>query len=144
MIKKIIVIENREHLDKVIKEHIQAFGNEVDLNHLDVSHVLDMSQLFYKSGFNGDISGWDVSNVLDMRHMFAHAKFNQNLTLWTPISLENSLTIFSAAKIKPYWAACETNQELVQKITEYHDNLNLKNKLEDELIINPLTKKMKL
>jgi surface protein len=209
--KQKIVIQNRDHLDKVIQEHIQSFGNEANLNHLDVSYVTDMSQLFwrslfngdiskwnvsnvknmnsmfYTSKFNGDISNWNVSNVENMSGMFYNSKFNQNisswqvhnvkdmdamfkvlpfdqdisqwntsslldmrhmftydLTLWKPISLENSLNVFSNSKIKPYWAECKTNQELVQKIKEYQDNVKLKNKLDDELIINPMTKKTKL
>jgi hypothetical protein len=217
--KQKIVIQNRDHLDKVIEGHIQAFGNEVDLNHLDVSNVVNMAVLFANSNskFNGNISNWNLSNVENMRHMFAgslfngdisqwnvskvknmkglfyntqfngqisewntssvknmeemfshsqfnqdishwdvsnvenmgtifyQSEFNQDLTLWTPINLENSLDVFSHSQCqKPYWAECKTNQELVQTIKEYQDNLKLKHKLDDELIINHTNQKIKL
>ena len=62
--------ENKEQLNKVINKAIRVYGNEVNLNWIDVSEITDMRDMFQFSEFNGDISKWDVSNVTDMKYMF--------------------------------------------------------------------------
>ena len=59
-----------EELRKIIKDEISKNGNDCSLNHIDVSRIIDMSDLFHKSKFNGDISEWNVSNVKYMDGMF--------------------------------------------------------------------------
>jgi surface protein len=169
-LKKIIIIENKDHLQQVIKEELEVYGNHVDLNHLDVSNVEDMSFLFsvfyefngnisswntsnvenmnymfLDSQFNDDISQWNVSSVKNMDGIFYNSQFNQDLTLWTPTNLKSSLNVFRLSICQlPYWVDCENNKILKEKIKEFTDNLNLKTQLENELIINCITKKLKL
>ena len=77
-----VVIRDRIHLEEAIGQRIAEYGNEADLNDLDISMIRDLSQLFENSDFNGDISGWDVSNVRDMSWMFSNAKFDGDISGW--------------------------------------------------------------
>lgn len=62
--------KTKEDLEWIITERIKKYGTECDLNDIDVSGITDMSYIFCKSDFNGDISKWNVSNVTDMSFMF--------------------------------------------------------------------------
>ena len=62
--------ETLEELYAMITDEIYKHGYECSLNHIDVSKITNMSQLFLDSKFNGDISEWDVSNVENMGFMF--------------------------------------------------------------------------
>ena len=64
-----------EELQGLINYIINDFGNEVNLNWIDVSNVDNMAKLFKDSDFNGDISKWDVSNVRNMEGMFKLCSF---------------------------------------------------------------------
>ena len=66
--------QTKEELQDIILQRIKAEGNKVDLNDIDVSKITDMSKLFERTNFNGDISSWDVSNVKDMSRMFRECK----------------------------------------------------------------------
>ena len=78
-------------LKRIIDDRIAAEGNLCDLNDIDVSAIVDMSHLFYKSNFNQDISKWDVSNVLSMESMFRGALFfDQDLSGWNVVKVSNS------------------------------------------------------
>ena len=70
--------ELKELVDKLIKER----GDDADLNDIDTSKITDMSQLFFKSKFNGNISEWDVSKVEDMSSMFSYSEFNGDISNW--------------------------------------------------------------
>ena len=77
--------ETKAELKEMIKAEIEQFGNECSLNHIDVSKIDNMNQLFFNSDFDGDISEWNVSNVLRMYALFAKSKFtgkNSDLSKW--------------------------------------------------------------
>lgn len=76
-----ITVEKREHLIKLISETIEKEGPNCNLNFIDVSHVTNMSHLFWKSRFNGDISQWDVPGDANMKLMF----------YGSPLELENRI-----------------------------------------------------
>jgi len=72
--------KDKKELQKIIKSQIYKYGNAVDLNNIDTSKITDMSDLFLKSKFNGNISNWDVSNVINMSYMFYKSIFNRDIS----------------------------------------------------------------
>ena len=87
--------ETNKELKDIIKQRIKQDGNEVDLNNIDVSKITDMSNLFERTAFNGDISNWDVSSVTNMRYMFSWCEsFNQDISNWNVSNVENMSNMF--------------------------------------------------
>ena len=92
--------QTKKELQDIILQRIKAEGNEVDLNDIDTSNIIDMSKLFFYSDFNGNISQWDVSNVKNMMNMFFNCKyFNGDISNWDVSSVTNSLGMFLGCKI---------------------------------------------
>ena len=93
--------ETKEELQDIIKQRIEQEGPEVNLNDIDVSNITDMSKLFYKLNFNGDISNWDVSNVTNMGGMFWGCySFNQDISNWDVSKVKKSISMFAGCPIK--------------------------------------------
>ena len=94
--------ETKKELKDIIKQRIKQEGNKVDLNDIDVSKIIDMSNLLEGiSSFNGNISNWDVSNVTDMRNMFDGCEsFNQDISNWDVSNVTNMRYMFANCPIK--------------------------------------------
>ncbi len=88
---------DKEHLKRLVQEHINLYGLECDLNHLDVSGVTDLSCLFEQSTFNGNISEWDVSNVTNMYGLFQISSFNGDITKWNTSKVTNMSRMFNSS-----------------------------------------------
>ena len=87
--------KTKKELRDIILQRIEAEGNKVDLNDIDVSEITDMSELFKETNFNGDISKWDVSNVTNMRAMFYICEsFNQDISTWDVSNVTNMDSMF--------------------------------------------------
>ena len=87
--------ETKEELKEIIERRIKIEGNEVDLNDIDTSKIIDMSFLFVSLNFNGDISTWDVSNVTNMSWMFGRCEsFNQDISQWDVSNVTNMKNMF--------------------------------------------------
>jgi surface protein len=64
----------------------------------DVSHVTDMSKLFYHSTIDDDLSGWDTSSVTDTSRMFAvNMAFNGDVSGWDTSNVTNMWGMFGDA-----------------------------------------------
>ena len=77
-----VVAKDLKDLKKLIKDAITKNGPECDLNFIDVSKVTDMSGMFNRSQFNGDISKWNISKVTEMSSMFQDSKFDKDISNW--------------------------------------------------------------
>ena len=90
--------ETLEELFGMITDEIYKHGYECSLNHIDVSKITNMSQLFLDSRFNDDISNWDVSNVNDMDSMFYNSKFNGDISDWNVSNVKYMDSMFEESK----------------------------------------------
>ena len=97
---------NKAELVAEIKRAMDAHGNGVDLNYIDVSDITDMIYLFSSStahgygrqAFNGDISEWDVSKVTNMFSMFQGATtFDQDISDWNVTQVRSMGSMFQDA-----------------------------------------------
>ncbi len=97
--------KTKEELVEIIKAEVKRKGWNCSLNHIDVSQITDMSNLFSDNAgygltaFNGDISRWDVSNVTNMSRMFYRAyEFNQPIGDWDVSNVKNMYCMFASAE----------------------------------------------
>ena len=87
--------QSKLELREIIEKRIKDEGNKVDLNDIDTSNITDMSYLFARKDFNGDIYNWDVSNVKDMSCMFFECKsFNKDISNWDVSKVTNMKYMF--------------------------------------------------
>src|SRR5574344_2165552 len=115
-----------EDIKEIVRQRIKE-NPYADLNDLDVSEVMDMSNLFFNKvfkgdvsrwdthsvvsmsamfemcAFDGDISGWDTSSVIDMSEMFCCCEFNKDISRWDTSSVMYMRGMFGC---------CEFNKDI--------------------------------
>jgi hypothetical protein len=84
----------KKELAEIIEKTIEENGFECDLNFIDTSLITDMSLLFCRSKFNGDISKWNVSKVEDMSWMFDSSEFNGDISSWDVSNVKDMRCMF--------------------------------------------------
>lgn len=96
--------KTKKELISVIKREVKKQpGIRLDLNHIDVSEITDMSCLFYDSISKSIeellIDKWDVSKVTNMSSMFEGClSFNSDLSKWDTSSVTNMNYMFYGCK----------------------------------------------
>lgn len=96
----ILAWKAKENLKQRIQDEIALHGRFCSLNHLDLTGVTDMSELFAYSSFNGDISQWDVSQVKSMSGMFKTSFFNGDISQWDVSNVNNMSYMFMMSQFK--------------------------------------------
>ena len=94
-----IKVKNRNELNKIVENLMLENNLQANLNHLDVSAIEDMSEMFAWSDFNGDISEWDVSNVNNMNQMFINSLFDGDLSKWDVSNVISMSGIFEKCPV---------------------------------------------
>ena len=59
------IVATDKTIKQIVKREIEKYGNNADLNHIDVSNVTNMYGMFSNSEFNGDISNWKFNKEVD-------------------------------------------------------------------------------
>ena len=96
----------RRKIQEIIDKTHPSKGDTIDLNHLIVSGVEDMSDLFYDykmnidfTDYNFNISKWDVSSVTNMECMFWGCEnFNSDLSKWNVSKVTDMSCVFCKCK----------------------------------------------
>ena len=86
--------KTKDELKDIIDQRIEYKGIKCDLNDIDTSNIIDMSNLFAYSDFSGDISRWNVSNVTNMNSMFYGSKFNGDISNWDVSNVTSMIDMF--------------------------------------------------
>lgn len=82
-------------LRDIILREISLHGPNCDLNHLDISQMTSLDDVFARIDFNGDISQWDTSRITSMRGTFSGSTFNGDISKWDTASTVRMASMFS-------------------------------------------------
>ena len=92
-------IRSKEQLQEYLESEIEKQGKNVVIRNLDVSHIEDLSELFYgcENIRTLDLSGWKTSGIEDMNRMFESCVNLKSINLsgWDTSSVKDMNQMFS-------------------------------------------------
>ena len=98
-------VYTRDSLARLITDRMRQYGNQCDLNCIDVSRVTDLSRVFASTPelrqFNGDISKWTTSRLKYMCWMFEDSPFDGDISNWNLASVVQCDDVFSTFHDSP-------------------------------------------
>ena len=94
-----LIVTSNNDIYRLVRQEINRLGEDANLNHIDVSEVTDMENLFKDTNFCGIISKWDVSKVENMNCMFKGCKdFNCDLSRWNVCNVTSMREMFNGCE----------------------------------------------
>ena len=93
----------------MVRAEIEQHGPSADLNHIDVSQVKTLVDVFKDTPFNGDISQWNVANVESMEGLFKNCPFNGDISHWNTSSLRVATQMFQGSAFNGDISAWDTS-----------------------------------
>ena len=114
-----------DELDRLILNTMEIYGNNCNLNWIDVSEMTEMDELFSENccgKFKGDISRWDVSKVKTMCMMFYGSEFNGDISGWNVSRVEIMCEMFQRSKFTGDISGWDVSRvENMNSMFEYSD-----------------------
>ena len=91
-----IRLQSRKELRSLIERELKRQGPDADLNHIDVSEITDMTNLFIDLDVrNVKMDKWDVSNVKYMSYMFyGCSSLCSDLSAWNTSNVITTVATF--------------------------------------------------
>ena len=85
-------------LKHLVMNEMEMHGATCDLNHIDISEITHLDEVFKNSCFNGDMSQWNTSNVYSMNGTFVNSAFDGNISAWNVGRLQYASSMFENSK----------------------------------------------
>ena len=118
----------KDELINIIYIMMTYYGDDCDLNTIDVSKIQDFSELFSGHGkiwkFNGDISRWNVSNATNMYGMFVSSPFNGDISRWNVSKVKNMSCMFMFANFNRNLSKWDVSKTLTMESMFMNSNFN--------------------
>lgn len=128
---KAIIPFNLQHLKLIVHECIEEKGPNCDLNFIDVSSLEDLSGVFSYPNhrFNGDISRWNVSHVTNMSHLFFNSLFAGDISRWDVSKVTDMSWMFWRSLFRGDISRWEVSEDANMKLMFYESPLELENRI---------------
>ena len=93
-----LVATDTDGLKSYIAWAVTCHGPSVDLNHIDVSAIRDMSLLFSNSPFNGNVSTWQLTMPVTLDRVFQFSAFQGDVSNWDVSTVHSMVGLFEGSQ----------------------------------------------
>lgn len=113
-----------QELAIMVRAEIELHGPNVDLNHIDISQLTSLKEVFKDTKFNGNISQWNVSRIESMERLFTNCPFNGDISQWDTQSLVSAGHMFEGSVFNGDLSAWNTSSLIVASAMFRHSHFN--------------------